>query len=209
MGDPVRTLVIDTATQACSLALFDGPDLRAHSHLVVGRGHAERLIPAIEAFPDGGRAERILVDCGPGSFTGVRIGLAAARALGFAWQAHVSGYSALSLIALMAGEDAESSGEIAVTTTGGHGEIFWQRFSADLQPLTPLTSTPLALLAQSLSDTHLYGSGAPALVEARGSGTAHDLLPNAARALSLPEPLRSLLPDPLYGRGADAKPMAC
>ena len=73
-------LVIDTATAACSVALLDGDRVFAERHEVVGRGHAERLVPMIAELPDGGRAEAILVDVGPGSFTGIRVGLAAARA---------------------------------------------------------------------------------------------------------------------------------
>ena len=80
----MRTLVIDTATRACSVALFDGKQLLAAQHEVIGRGHAERLLPLIAALPDNGKAEQIMVDVGPGSFTGIRVGVAAAKALGLA-----------------------------------------------------------------------------------------------------------------------------
>jgi tRNA threonylcarbamoyladenosine biosynthesis protein TsaB len=100
----LRTLAIETATEACSVALFENGALLAHVHELVGRGHAERLIPMIAELPERGRAERVLVDCGPGSFTGVRVGLAAARAFGLAWGAEVVGYSSLALIAATAFE---------------------------------------------------------------------------------------------------------
>src|SRR3546814_7644140 len=100
----------------------------ARRHAIVGRGHAERLLPLIADFPDKGRADRIAVDIGPGSFTGVRIGLAAARALSFAWGAALTGYSTLSIIAAAA-RAAHEHDTLVVVITGGHGELFWQRFS--------------------------------------------------------------------------------
>ena len=98
----MRMLAIETASEACSIALFEGETLIASDHRIIGRGHAEALVPMIGALPDKGRAERIVVSLGPGSFTGVRIGLATARALGFAWSAEVLGYPTLALIAAQA-----------------------------------------------------------------------------------------------------------
>src|SRR3546814_10256298 len=115
----------DTATEACSVALFENDELTARRHAIVGRGHAERLLPLIADFPDKGRADRIAVDIGPGSFTGVRIGLAAARALSFAWGAALTGYSTLSIIAAAA-RAAHEHDTLVVVITGGHGELFWQ-----------------------------------------------------------------------------------
>ncbi|WP_016744608.1 tRNA (adenosine(37)-N6)-threonylcarbamoyltransferase complex dimerization subunit type 1 TsaB, partial [Rhizorhabdus wittichii] len=97
-----RALVIDTATAACSVALIEDGAIVAEAHDVVGRGHAERLMPMIAALPGGGRADSILVDCGPGSFTGVRVGLAAARALALGWGVPVHGYSSMAAIAATA-----------------------------------------------------------------------------------------------------------
>ncbi|WP_246218728.1 tRNA (adenosine(37)-N6)-threonylcarbamoyltransferase complex dimerization subunit type 1 TsaB [Parasphingorhabdus halotolerans] len=97
-----RLLAIDTATPACSVALFDHGEIVASNYQEIGRGHAERLIPMIKALPDNGRAKKIIVNCGPGSFTGVRIGLSAAKALALAWNAKVSAYQCLHLIAAQA-----------------------------------------------------------------------------------------------------------
>lgn len=203
--------MIDTATEACSVALFEDNLLIACEHLVVGRGHAERLLPMIERLPEMGKAERIAVDVGPGSFTGVRIGIAAARALAFAWEAALVGYSALTMIAAATKGEAEASDDetIAVTITGGHGELFWQCFNSQtLRPLSELASTPISILAKQLRQRCVFGTGAPALVAARGCGEAISRYPNASDFLMLPPGSGNLPPRPLYGRSADARPLA-
>lgn len=201
-----RTLVIDTATAACSVALIEGDTVLAEVHEVVGRGHAERLMPMIAALPDGGRADAILVDCGPGSFTGVRVGLAAARALGLGWSVPVAGYSSMALLAVAAASD---DGSVGIALTGGHGELFVQRFAcAPLAELSPLASLAPPLAAAAITDDIVIGSGAAALVAARGSGEAVEALPRAADAVRLPPAHATLPPRPIYGRDADAKPTA-
>lgn len=200
----MRTLVIDSATEACSAALFEGEALIAGAFEVIGRGHAERLVPMIAELPGKGRAERIAVSLGPGSFTGVRIGLAAARALGLAWQAEVLGYPTLALVAAMAGRS--HPGPVTVCMTGGHGEWFMQDFGADGLPEDKVRSlTPV----RAAADAHhpvAAGSQAKALKAADGSGgAALDILPDARCFRLLPEAL--LTPDlsPLYGRAPDAR----
>lgn len=203
----MRLLVIDTATQALSVALLEDGAPIGRFHEIVGRGHAEALLPAIAALPDGGRADGIAVDVGPGSFTGVRIGIAAARALGLAWAIPVHGYSSPSLIAAKAATQ-HPGGPIAVTITGGHGELFWQCFESDgLTPRTAIASTPIADLAQDIEADSFYGTGAEALVTARGAGAAIALYPDAAD-YALIAGLPPLPPSPIYGRGADAMTLA-
>lgn len=203
-----RTLVIDTATAACSVALIEDGAVVAESHDVVGRGHAERLMPMIAALPDGGRADSILVDCGPGSFTGVRVGLATARALALGWGVPVHGYSSMAAIAAEAVE-ADGDESVGVALIGGHGELFVRRYSlSPLAPLSDLASLIPADAATAVPDRQVFGSGAEQLVAARASGTAHDRLPRAAHATRLPPELAQLAPTPIYGRAADAKPAA-
>ncbi len=211
----MRTLVIDCATQALSIALLDDdaapgePDVD-HRYQVMGRGHAEMLVPMIQEMLAGRRADAIAVDVGPGSFTGIRVGIAAARALGFAWGVPVAGYGCLTLCAAMVRErEAVSADPITIVMTGGHGELFWQRFdSATLVPLAALASTPVAQLAQEMGDARVHGSGAATLVAARGHGEAIDCLPDARFHALLPAALRQEPPVAIYGREADAKPMA-
>jgi tRNA threonylcarbamoyladenosine biosynthesis protein TsaB len=197
-------LVIDSATAACSAALI-GPDgaLLDERHELVGRGHAERLLPMIADLLGGRIAGAILVDCGPGSFTGVRVGIAAAQGLAIGWKVPLAGYSSLALLAAAGGE-----AELAVALTGGHGELFVQSYGGDpLAPLDDLRSLAPADAAAAVAADLVVGSGAGALVAARGFGRWRDALPRAADARHLPPGLRGLPPRPIYGRAPDAKPM--
>lgn len=196
----MRTLVIDTSAAACSVALLDGAQVVDFRHEVVGRGHAERLVPMIGELADGGRADAVLVDCGPGSFTGIRVGIAAARALGIGWGVPVHGYSSVALIAASAVAEHDAD-RIAVVLEGGHGEVFVAPFDR-LLPAGPLASlTPEAAVA-AIGDRAVFGTGV------RWIGTGTDLIPDARAARLLPEELRTLPPAPIYGRAPDAKPMA-
>jgi len=197
-------LIIDSATAACSVALADGETLIDERHEVVGRGHAERLIPMIGEMLAGRRPSAILVDCGPGSFTGVRVGLAAAHGLAIGWQVPLTGYSSMALLAAM----SEGSGEVAITLNGGHGQLFVQSYGHDpLAALDDLRSVSPEEAAATIGAHRVIGSGADSLVAMRGHGEAIDILPRAAAARLLPVALRILAPRPIYGRAPDAKPM--
>ncbi len=199
----MRILVIETATAACSAALVADGAVVAAAHEVVGRGQAERLVPMIsELIGEGGRADAVLVDCGPGSFTGVRVGLAAARAFGLGWGVPVSGFSSLALLAAMSGEQEP----VAVAIPGGHGELFVQSFAfSPLRPVSGLRSLKPEDAALAVEEAIVVGPGAPALIEARGWGEARNILPDARAAVLLPAELAGLLPVPIYGRAPDAK----
>ena len=196
-------LAIDTATAACSVALFDGNQLIAERYELVGRGHAEKLLPMIEALLGARRPRSVLVDCGPGSFTGVRVGLAAAHGLAIGWEAPLAGYSSLALLAAKVQES-----EMASALQAGHGELFVQTFGGDpLTPMDEMRSLAPAEAAQIITAAFVIGNGAEMLVDRRGYGQAIDALPRAADVHLLPPLLRSLPPRPIYGRAPDAKPM--
>ena len=201
-------LVIDTATAACSVAIVERGRIVAERHEMVGRGHAERLVPQIaELLGDvTGLPAAILVDCGPGSFTGVRVGLAAARALGLGWAVPVAGYSAMAVIAISAFMDDPALETTCVAITGGHGEIFVRRFAArPFAALGDLVSLRPDAAAACVADAVVFGSGAAALVAARGHGDAIERLPRAADARLLPPDHAGLPPTAIYGRPPDAK----
>jgi tRNA threonylcarbamoyl adenosine modification protein YeaZ len=198
-------LVIDSATAACSVALVEGSRLLEERHEVVGRGHAERLIPMIDGLLAGRRPSAILVDCGPGSFTGVRVGLAAAHGLAIGWGVPLTGYSSMAAIVAM----SAAAGSAGVALHAGHGQIFVQSYGhGPIVPLDDLQSLPPDEAAAAMAPHLVLGSGAELLVMVRGYGEAVDALPRASAAASLPETLRSLPPRPIYGRAPDAKPMA-
>ena len=200
----MRTLVIDSATEACSVALLDGPDLLAGDYRLLGRGHAEALVPMIAALPDRGRAGRIAVALGPGSFTGVRVGLAAARALALAWQCELVGYPTLALVAAMARASAGNQA-CTVAMTGGHGEWFIQSYAADGLPASDLASLTPTAAGQAQSAMLVAGTQAEALVAQRGTGQALPLHPDARSFALLPAALIGPADQPLYGRAPDAR----
>lgn len=203
---PQTLLVIDTVSAACSAALLDAAGtIIAEHHETIHRGHAERLMPAIAAMLGDRRPDAILVDCGPGSFTGLRVGLAAAHGLAIGWSVPLNGYSACALLAAM----AEAAGApVTAALAGGHGQLFVQSFAGDPLAPTDLLQSLGPVDAACASEAELViGSGAQALVDARGWGEARELLPRASAALLLPAALRALPPRPLYGRAPDAKPM--
>ena len=201
---PPLTLVIDSASPACSVALIRGRELLAEAHEVVGRGHAERLVPMIQGLLAGRRPDALLVDCGPASFTGVRVGLAAAQGLRIGWGLALAGYSSTSLLAAAA--DRQPGASVAVALQGGHGQLFVQTFGDDpLRPLDALASLTPADAAAAVGEEVVIGSGAAALIAARGWGEAREGELRAADARLLPDALKALPPRPIYGRAPDAK----
>jgi tRNA threonylcarbamoyladenosine biosynthesis protein TsaB len=203
----MRILAIETASEACSIALVEGGETIAYHHDVIGRGHAEALVPMIGAMPDKGRADRILVSLGPGSFTGVRIGLATARALGIAWGAEVLGYPTLALVAVEA-QELHGGKPLTVCMNGGHGEWFVQDFGADGLPIGELQSlNPPAAAARGAQRAIIGSRASDFAALLAGERQAIDCLPSARAVPLLPPELLTATLAPIYGRGPDATPM--
>jgi tRNA threonylcarbamoyladenosine biosynthesis protein TsaB len=196
-------LAFDTSSAACTTALFgEGGACIGRRDEIIGRGHAERLVPMIAELLDGRTADHVLVGAGPGSFTGIRVAIAAAHGLAIGWGAKIEGMSSLAL--LVAGVAGE--GEIGAAVSGGHGELFVQQFdAASGEATSELRNLSPADAAAFIGAPLVVGSGAAQLVEARGWGEARDAYPSAANALLLPLRLRSLAPHPVYARAPDAR----
>lgn len=207
----MRILAIETASEACSLALFENGELLARDHRVIGRGHAEALVPMIAALPEKGQAARILVSLGPGSFTGVRIGLATARALGLAWSAEVLGYPTLALIAAGA-QATRPLTPVTVCVNGGHGEWFIGDFGADGLPQGEVVALTPQRASSRPGHALVAGNRAAEWAAAQPGPLADcealSLLPDAALALAIPAALLTGNLAPIYGRAPDATPLA-
>ncbi|MES2137872.1 MAG: tRNA (adenosine(37)-N6)-threonylcarbamoyltransferase complex dimerization subunit type 1 TsaB [Pseudomonadota bacterium] len=197
-------LAFDTSSAACTAALFDGSGTCiARRDELIGRGHAERLVPMIAEMLGGRAPQQIIVGVGPGSFTGIRVALAAAHGLAIGWGAELLGLSSLALLAA----SAEAEGDIAAAVLGGHGELFVQEFDgASSRPTSVLRNLGPAEAARITKAELVVGSGARQLVDARGRGEARDAWPAAAFALKLPAELRTLAAKPVYARAPDAQP---
>ncbi len=213
----MKLLAIDTCMAACSVAVGDSShDLAlAKAHVEMERGHAEALAPMVrKAMDEAGLAfaglDRIAVTIGPGTFTGVRIGLAMARGLGLALNIPVIGIDTLSAIAA---NEAESDQPILVAAEARKDEVYVALFKSGLIVGKPAVLSA-AGAAQLLPDGPCYilGSGAERVFEASGRGDltrsrAGDL-PVAANFLSLAFAASATgsMPAPLYLRVPDAKP---
>jgi tRNA threonylcarbamoyl adenosine modification protein YeaZ len=200
-------LAFDTSTAACTAALLESDGtIVASRDEVIGRGHAERLVPMIEEMLEGHVPARIIVGVGPGSFTGLRVGIAAAHGMAIGWKVPLSGMNSLALLAASA---PPGEGKVAAAMIGGHGELFVQTFDRHKLTATgPILSLSPPAAAMKVDAPMVVGSGAEALLEARHTGEAIPLLPSASRALALPELLRTLECKPIYARAPDARPKA-
>lgn len=197
-------LAIDSASAACTAALLtlDG-EVIAERHEEIGRGHAERLMPMVAELLDHHVPTQILVGVGPGSFTGLRVAIAAAHGMAIGWSVPLCGFDSLALVAA----SAPGTGPVGVAMLGGHGEWFVAQYDrpgfALIEPIVSLTPDDAA---RAITAHLVVGSAAVALVTRRGHGEAIATLPHAARALDLPLALRNLDPKPVYARAPDARP---
>jgi tRNA threonylcarbamoyladenosine biosynthesis protein TsaB len=122
-------LAVDTALGACSAALVADGETLAHEHLPMVRGHAEALAPMVDALMRGAGVsfaalDRIAVTTGPGTFTGQRVGLAFARALGLGLKRPVIGVTTLDAMAQEALEQRSDIATAFAVADAKRGEIY-------------------------------------------------------------------------------------
>jgi len=212
-------LALDTSMAACSVCVYDAGSGRvvASLHEFMDRGQAEALAPMVQdsmalagvAFKD---LARIAVTMGPGTFTGVRIGLAMARGLGVALSIPITGINSLAAIACN-----ETAGDlpIVVAVDARANEIYFAAFDRSGHEITAPCIIALAD-AQRLMPNHtvrILGTAAELLLDKTDKqhvrSEAGDL-PVAANFVKLAAsiPASTVPPEPLYLRPPDVKPQA-
>jgi tRNA threonylcarbamoyladenosine biosynthesis protein TsaB len=138
----MRILALDTSLAACSVAVLDGGAVLARRHDVIGRGHAERLMPMLAevlaaAGVGIGDMDRLAVTTGPGTFTGIRVGLAAARGLALATGRPLIGVTTFEALVAAQSEPDAAGRPALVAVDAGRGDIYVQLFDSTHAPLTP------------------------------------------------------------------------
>jgi tRNA threonylcarbamoyladenosine biosynthesis protein TsaB len=218
----LRVLAIDTALEACSAAILDtehGDGVTSRS-VPMMRGHAEALVPLIaavmsEANVEFSELDRIAVTVGPGSFTGLRVGVAAARGIALATGKPAVGVTTLAALAAPFFAADESKPILAVVNAR-HDRVYMQLFDPGgrSQGAPRVTSTRNAIRAAMASPTRIVGNAARLIEEAWPDDTQRPLLMSTvpaadvawvarlgAAAEDLTAPVR-----PLYLGDADAHP---
>lgn len=218
-------LAIDTSMAACSAALLLTEQVKSIQRCEpMARGHAEMIFPMISAvMAEGGCSfkalTKIAVTLGPGSFTGVRTGVAAARGLALAAGLPIAGVSTLEVMARGCGRQlghAATPEDFAIAHDARRGEFYVQCFEANGNPFSEaqVLSSEDAVNALPTDIALLAGSGAPALLaEGERQGRSFravlpNLVPQAADLALLARHLEPQIqpPAPFYLRPPDAKP---
>ncbi len=161
------TLVIATG-HALSLAHVVGDEVIGETHVALSAGHAEALVPALAELLGERHASirRIVVETGPGSFTGLRVGIAAARALGLAWQVPVRGVGSAALVAAEA-RAAGAAAPLLVALGAPRGQVWLQEVGREPCPPPGAARSLVPEEAAALARAWLEGGG-----EVAGSAAA-------------------------------------
>lgn len=218
-------LGIDTSAAACSVAVWRDGAVLAAARLAMTRGHAEALMPMIEkAMHEAGLAYGDLAAVaavrGPGAFTGIRIGLAAARGLALAANIPAIGISTFDAVAAAVPEAAREGRVLVVAIDTKRADLYRQCYDSTLQPLGDAGVVAPGEAAASLAPGQLClaGDGAEILRAALASRAADIRMaafapPDAAivaqlgaAALARGAPFPP--PEPLYLRAPEATPLA-
>lgn len=178
----MNILAIDASLSAVSACVLDSGQqvVIAEACERMQRGHSEAIVPLLQRVlaqvPDANPVERIAVTIGPGSFTGIRIGVAAAKALGLAWKVPVVGVSTLSAFAAPWVSTA-ADGLVACAIDARHSQVYFQLLARNgrtlIEPRVEKLRDAVRLLGSG--PVKLVGDGAPLLaIEAWSQGQKVD-----------------------------------
>jgi tRNA threonylcarbamoyladenosine biosynthesis protein TsaB len=209
-------LAIDTAGVDCSAALYDSAAKKPLSAITetIGKGHAERLMDVIDAaLSDAGlglkAVERIAVVIGPGSFTGIRVGVAAARGLALALGIDCVGVTTLEVLA-RGHLQAHPQNPVVVAMDAKRNEVYAQACSQGGAPLNQPQALSPEDLAALVSSTSATATGS-FVRHAENDAENRALMPDhfditLVARIGAEKPVDAERPRPLYLRGPDAKP---
>jgi tRNA threonylcarbamoyladenosine biosynthesis protein TsaB len=223
----MNILALDTCFDACSVSAGRGlrtltPSI-AFAYESMATGQAERLMPMIEmVMAEAGmrfdELTRIVVANGPGTFTGARIAVSAARALSLATGAEIVAVSSFQLMAMNYAVSVGAADILAIATDARRGEVYFQQFEArTLKPLGPPAVYAIERAAEDVGSglSVIAGSGASAVAEAalalgrNCKSILPALLPDAFDMLFVASEMPVVATvAPLYLRPPDAKPPA-
>jgi len=213
----VKVLVIDTALGACTAAVFDGDVRLAERSEPMTKGHQERIAGLVrDVVAEAGIGfeglDRIGVTTGPGSFTGLRVGLAFAQGLGAALDRPVVGISTLDALAASLDDATGAVAAVAAVIDARRGQVYARLFREGA-PVSAAEALPIETAVERLSDGgpwRLAGSGAPVLLaQAPALAEAFPLLsptPAALARLAIAADPETAPPSPQYLRAPDATP---
>lgn len=204
----MKVLVIDTALNACTAAVFeDDRALGVRSELMV-KGHQERIAGLVrDAVADAGGfdgIDRIGVTVGPGSFTGLRVGLSFAHGLGAALGVPVVGISTL---AALARTQDKGIGATATVIDARRGQVYAQTFRDGAPAMEPSALNLDAARDVLSGEAWLWaGSGAALVTDAPTANAVTTSTPESLAALTIAADPAGSPPSPLYLRAPDATP---
>ncbi len=180
----MKVLGIDTATAGCSVALLQDASVLAAESEPMEHGHAQALVPMILRVMDGhafSSLDAFGVTCGPGGFTGIRVGLASARALGLAAQRPVFGVSTFTAIVRGLPVSPGDDRKILVLIESKRPDLYAQLFSPERQPLAEAAALRVEDLAAYAGTGPLLLAGDGAARAASFFGPVVELAPGSAR----------------------------
>lgn len=185
-----HVLGIDTAGASCGVTLLHDDEPVYVAHLARPRSHASELAAMVEdalarCRLSPGQLDVVAVSAGPGSYTGLRIGVSTAKGLAFATDAALVGVPTLTARARALAANVPAGSRLAIVAPSRRGEVYLAVFEVSVGQVVeilPVTSAALDALPELIPSVE-KGAGADLLIAGAASGSAGDVLMRAGRAV--------------------------